>query len=356
LLVVRPGSTVWPLDLIERRSGAEHTKALPTRWHPSGSRVNDTGTPDEPLRWPWPALDALTGGMMPGTVWYLVAFSGLGKSTFLRSAILGWARQGIGIDVLPLETTATNFKVDMAALLAKVDPGLITSGDYQKLPDGAEIRERVAENYRYCQREMYYDPERGGTSMNPIRVRNLPRINVEGLWQCARDAKERQGCRALLVDHIDHVQSAGRSPFDVSKEVNEAALDIAKELGLTMILSSQANNDALKGNNDYLVKYGPLRDSSVWMGSLKRQIATGMIGLFRPVREPHRDESAEDFAALVKRVRQGAEAPSSVLLSGAMGVSLMKSRSWGSREGQRVTLGWKQGEVVDYEQLPYSLR
>ena len=50
------------------------------------------------LRWPWRVLDELYGGIAPGTVHYVVAFSGMGKTTFIGSAILRWLELGMPID------------------------------------------------------------------------------------------------------------------------------------------------------------------------------------------------------------------------------------------------------------------
>jgi hypothetical protein len=34
----------------------------------------------------------------------------------------------------------------------------------------------------------------------------------------------------------------------------------------------------------------------------------------------------------------------------------MKNENYGARVGQKALLGWRAGEIVDYEALPYSLR
>lgn len=46
------------------------------------------------VRWPFKALDELTGPLGPGEVWYVCAFSGGGKTTFVCSAIERWRQAG----------------------------------------------------------------------------------------------------------------------------------------------------------------------------------------------------------------------------------------------------------------------
>jgi hypothetical protein len=72
-----------------------------------------------------------------------------------------------------------------------------------------------------------------------------------------------------------------------------------------------------------------------------------MLSLFRPLRAPNYGETTEQYAAALKRARDGTDDPQGVLASGAVGVSVMKSRSYGAREGRRAILRWHKGAVVD---------
>ncbi|MDE2467502.1 MAG: hypothetical protein KGL35_01825, partial [Bradyrhizobium sp.] len=44
----------------------------------------------EYLEWPWPRLARTMGGMAPGTLGFLCAASGAGKTSFLMSAARRW--------------------------------------------------------------------------------------------------------------------------------------------------------------------------------------------------------------------------------------------------------------------------
>jgi hypothetical protein len=135
--------------------------------------------------------------------------------------------------------------------------------------------------------------------------------------------------------------------YEESVAVNRGALRLAQRYGLVMILCSQANQDALKGNRDHLAKYAPLRDSAVAMGGHKRTIASSMLSLYRPIRGKDIGESEEAYHAAIKRARAGDADPQTVLAPRMVGCELMKSRSYGAREGRRVILRWRQGEVIE---------
>lgn len=296
------------------------------------------------LRWPWRDLDALYGGMAPGTVHYVVAFSGMGKTTFISSAILRWREQRIMLDVMPLENRPRTFRTYLACQTIGVDPGLMLSGDYLARDDAAELRERVrAAVIAQTNREI----------VHLLHVHDVPEVNVAALRAAAKRATAR-GAKALIVDHIDHVSDTDgekrRSLHEISVAVNRAVLGIAQETGLVMLCMSQANQEALRNTSDHLAKYMPLRDNHVLNGGHKRQVATGMLGLYRPLlplpsgSDP---EAFEEWKETIKLARQGTTTPQTALEPYTMGVNLMKSRNYGGREGNRVSLAWEAGRIVD---------
>jgi hypothetical protein len=84
--------------------------------------------PDTFVRWPYEDLDALTGPMAPGDVWFVCARSGGGKTTFVSSTILRWLADGKRLYVLPLETRPKSFRTYLACMAAGVQPGDALSG------------------------------------------------------------------------------------------------------------------------------------------------------------------------------------------------------------------------------------
>jgi hypothetical protein len=97
---------------------------------------------------------------------------------------------------------------------------------------------------------------------------------------------------------------------------------------------------------DHLARYQPPRESFVQMGGHKRQIASGMIGLYRPLRtrQPHEDPKA--WAQRLTDAKLGHIEPHELLQRNTMGVVQMKSRHYGD-EWHRVMLRVEQGAVID---------
>ncbi len=292
---------------------------------------------DSYLRWPWPALDAMYGGMAPGTVHYVVGYSGMGKTTFIASALDRWVKQGIKVDVLPLELKANTFRTYMACQSLGVDPGLLLSGDFWKQADDPLALRKMVESRIVAM-----------SCNDTCRIRSVEFVDVLALRSAVEQAFAR-GARALVVDHIDHVSSGERRDSDYSacKAVNEAALTLAKEYDLALILMSQANNEALKGSKDKLSKYNVLSDNAVLMGGYKRQVATGMLSLFRPLKPLAPGEDFEQHLAQMARCRSGEDVPTKALWANRAGISLMKSRSYGGREGSRIMLKVDSGYYAD---------
>ena len=307
---------------------------------------------DTYVRWPWPALDALYGGMAPGQLHYVVGFSGLGKSTFIASAIRRWVEQGRKVVVLPLEVKPHIFRTYLACQDLGIDPGLMLSGDFLREPNAGELRQRVKAQVQAQIKE---------PMLSRLTVHPAGNVQVSTLEQAATIASEREA-DVLVIDHVDHLevdQSQRASAYQTSREVNHAALRIAQDMNLLIVAMSQANQEALRGTQDRLAKYEPLRDNHVLMGGHKRQLASGMLGLYRPLLPPPEGGDAADYESWTQHItkaRKGEAEPQTALEPYVMGVNLMKSRSYGGREGQRVKLAWQAGRIVEHTPLPYSLR
>jgi hypothetical protein len=291
------------------------------------------------LRWPWPTLDHMTGGMAPGDIWFAVAFSGVGKTTLIASAIREWYAQGKRIMVLPLETRPKTFRVHLACLELGLRPGHVLSGDIHRDHDAAKQIDRIKDHLRWQLNDREF--------VDAVRIKSAPFIDVPELDECAREAKD-MGADVVIVDHIDHIDGGDDGLYQASVRVNKAALRIAHEYEPGVFLfTSQANQEAMKGG-DQLSQYRPPQPNHVLMGNTKRQVCTGMIGVYRPIRTRKPDESPEDYAASIKACRSGADEAWKALEPGVMGLNSMKSRN-GKAEGARCQLRVEQGRV---EEIP----
>lgn len=296
--------------------------------------------PDSFVRWPYGDLDALTGPMGPGEVWYICAFSGGGKTTFVCSIIERWRQADKRVFVMPLELQPWRFRTYLACTALSIHPGDALSGNLRVVADGEAKRNSIKAALIDQAKAPYVDH---------VMIDEQRAINVKGLETGLQKAK-RFGADVVIVDHIDHIEpNGGKSTngYGNAVAVNDAALRMAQDNGMLLVCTSQLNNAIVGNGQDHLARYQPPREHHVLMGSKKREVCTGMIGLFRPIRGKRIDESPEEFVALVKKARKGAIEPHHLLEPFTMGVNAMKLRNYGSREGQRVRLGFFNGQVEE---------
>ena len=291
--------------------------------------------PETFVRWPFPELDALTGPMAPGNIWFVVATSGGGKTTFVSSVVDLWRTQGKRVYVMALETRPKEFRTYLACMATGVHPGDALSGQLLERPDAAQVRERLKTELMGQYKSPYVDR---------IMVSGARSIDMHGLETALQEAKAFRA-DVVIVDHIDHIEGGdGKSPYNEAKLVNDGALRFAQDNDLLLLFTSQLNMSGSKG--DYLAKYLPPKKDHVAFGSLKERGATGMIGLFRPIRSRRQDETDEDYNAALRSARAGTGDVAGMLEQNTMGVSAMKLRNYGSREGMKVLLSVEHGRVT----------
>lgn len=292
--------------------------------------------PDLSVRWPFPELDALTGPMNGGEVWFLCAISAGGKTTFVTSAIEQWWQRGRRIYVMPLETRPRAFRTYLACMACGIHPGDALSGNLRTMPDGEAKRSAIKAALSAQVKSPFVDR---------VMVSEQPAINVRGLENGLKEAKA-FGADVVVVDHIDHIAGGeGSNLFAESKAVNDAALRMAQDNDLLLLFTSQLNLQVSR-TPDHLSKYQPPRVHDVFLPSIKLQNATGMVGLFRKIRERRENELPDEYHEQLKRARKGEIAPTEVLDRTVMGVNAMKLRHYGARDGERIFLGFEHGRVV----------
>lgn len=290
--------------------------------------------PDTLMRWPFPDLDALTGPMGEGEVWMVPAFSGGGKTTFIVSCIDRWRLAGKRVFVMPLELQPYRFRTMLACMVTGTHPGDALSGALRADPFRAGERERLREALRAQMLPDYLDN---------VMISEQRAINVRGLEKGLEEATA-YGADVVIVDHIDHIGGDGKQGYDASKAVNHAALTMAQDNGLLLLFTSQLNMEIARG--DRLAKYAAPMVSNVQFPSVKLQVSTGMIGLFRPLRGLKPTETPEEYAMAIKAARAGQSDAPDMLEPNTMGVVAMKLRNYGSKEGMRINLAVEHGRVA----------
>lgn len=303
--------------------------------------VTNLGRPDDDwLEWPWPELTGLCGRMAPRDVWFVNAFSGNGKTLFVTSAIAAWLVTFTKVYVMPLETTAEDFRTYLACQAIGVDPGIVNGGGMLDL----SVTTRLDWEKRLRAELNRQEFDRG--LKEHLKVKGVEEINLARLMLAAEEAYE-WGAKVLVVDHIDHIEGGdGKDLYTESTRVNKAAKRLAKKYDLTFLFTSQMNNEAVRGGRDRLAQFGPPMPHHVFMGAHKRMIATGMLGLHRKLRDPHEHETPDEYLAALKKSRDGTAPPMDALAPNIMAVTLMKSRNFGAREGNRAFLAVEHGRVT----------
>lgn len=324
------------------------TPFLPPPLHPevlAANQVNEAifhldRHPASFVRWPFAQLDTLAGPMGPGEVWYVCAYSGAGKTTFVGSCIERWRLAGKRIYVMPLELQPWRFRTYLACMRTGIHPGDALSGQLRLMADGEAKRSALKSDLNAQGVAPYVEQ---------VMVDAQQSITIKGLEKGLMRAKE-FGADIVIVDHIDHVEpSTGTSAngYADAKAVNHGALRMVQDNGMLLVATSQLNNSIVANGQDHLARYQAPREHHVLMGGKKREVATGMIGLFRPLRAMKASESPDDYKAALHAARTNAAEARTVLEPHAMGVNAMKLRNFGEREGQRITLGFENGCVTD---------
>lgn len=292
--------------------------------------------PDALVRWPYPELDGVAGPMGGGEVWFTAAFSGGGKTTFVVSTADAWRRMGKKVYVMPLELSASRFRTYLACMQTGTPPGDALSGQLRADPSRTAERERLKEAVDAQFRDDY---------QALVRIDPQRSINVKGLERGLKEAK-RFGADVVIVDHIDHIEGGnGSNLYTESVAVNNLALRLAQDNDLLLWFTSQLNMEIVKGR-DHLAKFGPPMQHHLMFPTAKIKNATGIIGLFRPLRGMHPGETAKEYAAALKAARAGEVDAPTALEPGVMGVNAMKLRNYGQNEGKKVALAFERGRVL----------
>jgi hypothetical protein len=209
------------------------------------------------------------------------------------------------------------------------------SGALRADPNRALERERLKAALRAQVNDAY---------VAKVMISEQRAISLRGLEQGLQEAKA-FGADVVVVDHIDHIGEDGKQGYDASKAINQAALMMAQDNGLLLVLTSQLNMEITKG--DRLAKYAPPMVQHVQFPSVKIQVNTGMIGLYRPLRALGPHETPEEYAAALKKARAGSTDAPDMLEPHTMGVVAMKLRNYGANEGKHVALAVERGRVLD---------
>lgn len=289
----------------------------------------------EYLHFPFPVLDDLVGGITPGQVGFVAAFSGNGKTSFLMTCVDHWYELRKRVYYLGLESQPHELRIQWACRRLRLHPGKALSGHYRGKPEAELLRQELAKQ-RDRAEYVYFSP--------------VDEITADTLEREAEKAAAFEA-DAFIIDHIDHV-AGGR--YQSTVDVVKRTLKATKGLQLRTIAASQLNNDTVRG--DPMKLFSPPQPDMVLMGPDKRMICHWMIGLYRPFRVPRSGEE-KWFADRLKAARAPGGNVRELLEPNTMAVALMKSRWFGEKEYDVCRLRHFQGRVYDpSEALPFEVQ
>jgi hypothetical protein len=298
------------------------------------------------LRLPYPSLDAVVGGIAPGDIWFVAAFSGRGKTTLLTSVVDEYVAAGRTVYFMGLESRPNEIRTHLACREltrrwhetegregTRVDGGDVLSGAAQDRNDWGTVRRQLVESV-------------SRQSDKPLRERLIvdgARFVTEAALVASCKRASYLGTSLMVIDHIDHIggESGGAASFEESVRACNAALYAAQQYGMRMLVATQLNNQGVRA--DPLAGFRAPQPHHVYLGPQKRMIATGMLGLYRPLRQ---GLTADEM----KAAREDRVEYSSLLEPNTMGVVVMKHRKQGRNEGKRISLGVEHGRVFEIQE------
>ena len=286
-------------------------------------------TADDYLHFPWKQMDEDIGGMGPGTVHILVCPSKGGKTTLCLSAAEAWCRQGKKVLYGGFEMKAKTLRTMFAALAVGLDPGDILSGKWKHWLDYDSWHDKMA--------EAYTDQRKAGHWYQNLRFTSFETVGVKEVNEMMSLAHE-WGADVVLLDHLDHVEVEKRSETEASNAALRLVLKLTKRYGLRTIGTSQTNQ--MGKQFDRFRDHRPAREEHVKYGSVKKEVATTMTSVYRPVKIGLTKEEKE-------RVEAGELEISQVLLTGANAYSIIANRNYGSHLGRKGYVGWERGRIVE---------
>lgn len=287
---------------------------------------------DDFLRWPWASMDAIMGGMAGGTLHFVVCPSKGGKTTLCRSATRQWIQQGRRVFYGGFELRAETLRTMFAADDCNIDAGDVLTGAWTSWPDRAEHRELMKQAY-YSQLDPASDYQR-------VRFSEFSHVDRKAIQTMMEQAHE-WGADVVIIDHVDNVNGGdekSRGLYEVSLATVHLLDRLAKQYNLVVVVTSQTNNDGR--TRDIWRDHRPVRPETVKMGSHKMEVATTMMGFYRPAK-----------IGLTKEEKQVAEARErsvyELLQPDVNAFNVMAHRAYGSRIGQVGHVGWSRGRIVE---------
>lgn len=170
-------------------------------------------------------IDDLTGGLWPGLLHVIGARPAMGKSALCLNIVTNCALQGRPALYVPTEDVLMYAQLRELSRFGDVDLNdlmlrTVQDGDWRKLCDGAAKIHDL-----------------------PLWVDDSPGLSSEKIGQIAALHRQVHGLDLLVVDHLGELGDKGETQTEIIETAARGLRDIAKELGIPVLLATQLNRE-----------------------------------------------------------------------------------------------------------------
>ena len=300
----------------------------------------------ELVRWPWASMDRIGGPFPLGSVNFVAAASGIGKTTWVLDFVRRMVEGGTGCTIIPTETSAPDFRIALGASVIGENHSDVWEW-VARISEGDTVaeshRDRLAIALKLMAPQHKDDDQ---TWLQLCHVTDDEVVTLSALDKAFAVAKA-MGHKIVIIDHGDLVEAeahplTGRMPsgLDAVREVNNAIMQLAKYHRLAAIVMCQANGSYLGDGSNPLMRYRPLSLKHLMYNSFKIPNATQIWGLYRPLSVSLDSHDAGLARASIIEAR-------TLLKPHRMGVQSLKLRHRGQNEGESTEFVYANGRVRD---------
>jgi KaiC/GvpD/RAD55 family RecA-like ATPase len=290
------------------------------------------------IGWSLPSLTDAFGYLLRGTVTYVAGFPKGGKTGFLQNQLAHWDAECTRVWVMPTESRPKGLMARLACFRAGVSVDDAMSGRLRVRADaGDNDAKRDLQTLFDHFSAMSLEDKLDGSN---IAIEPAPRL-TRGVFNQSCWAAASAGYRLVVVDHVDHVKAdegSGESGYAASEAVQYDALEFAERYNIAVLLMTQLNTSRV--TNDPLYRYKRPIPDWLWMKGVKDQIATSMMGVYRPML-PDIDDK------LLQAAKSGQVESWKVAMPNTMGVVDMLSRYNGGTPDRAVLVNFIDGRMTD---------
>lgn len=289
------------------------------------------------MKFSLPSLHRLLGFLMRGTVTYGCALPGNGKTAFVSQQIAHWAQEGKRVWVMPTESRPKGLMTRLVCRRLGISADEALSGRLREAMDNGDLQAR--EDHRALERAYRQLEDTLQERDGNIAIEPAPSL-TRRIFRESCEAAAQWGADILITDHIDHVKGdeTTGTGYQASEAVQNDALEFGELFNLPLLLMSQLNRSKTMG--DPLALYRQPQLSHLWMPGAKEQNATGIFGLFRPMKIDLDD-------ALAKSIKDGRAPSWKVAVEQCMGVLDMKKRFGGEHRDGIAYLEYRHGTLAE---------